>query len=243
MPSSIYIWDGVSDGNDTEISLAGNVGAMFVDNGINYVFYQDPTSTGGYKLGYISGSQVNEVCSFLGELPYYGQVSKYKNFIIWSSSGKTWAFGSANKGMASMVFQLFQAKYDTTGALAAPFGTPIVASTDGASYDLSVLSGYDVDCYWYSMMFPVGKCTIQDLTVYFDTLTSGARCDVAVSTDNGRHNYTGFSITETTLNSKNFPMGFKIENNFRIEFSWANGSATYPVKINRFEVNILKDNG
>jgi hypothetical protein len=243
MPASIYIWDGISDGNETEIALAGNIGAMFVDNGINYVFYQDPTFTGGYKLGYISGSQIKNLCSFEGTLPTFGQVTKYKNFIIWATSGKIWAFGSSDNGMTQMVFKLSSARYGTAGALAAPFGTPLIASTNGTNYDLSYFYGYSVSAYWYSMMFPEGKSTLQDLTVYFDPLTTGARCDITIVRDNGKQTYTGFSITETTLTSKTFPMGIKIDNNFRVQFSWANGSTVYPVKINRFEANVLKDNG
>lgn len=242
MPSSIFIYDGVSENFDTEIGLAGNIGPLFVDNGTTYVFYSDPTSTGGYKLGYVYGNQISELCSFSGALPTFGQVTKYKNLITWVSGDKIWAFGSADQGMTRAVYKLADGGEDYVGALAAPFGTPLVASWDGASaYKLNKFYGYDVNAYWYSMMFPRGKCTLQSFTVYFETLTAGARCDFSIVTDNGRNTYTGFSLTETTLNSKDFNIGAKINHNFRIQISWANGSATYPVKINRIEFNILKD--
>lgn len=242
MPSSIFIYDGVSENFDTEIGLAGNIGAMFVDNGITYVFYEDTTSSGGYKLGYIYGNSVKELCSFTGSLPVYGQVTKYKNFITWVSGEKIWAFGSAYNGMTAMVFQLTDGGLGTVGALSSPFGTPLVASTDGDStYQLNKFYGYETNCYWYSMMFPVGKCTLRNFTVYFDTITSGGKCDITIDTDNGRSTYHNFSIDETAINAKEFSIGARIFNNFRIGLNWGNGSATYPVKINRIEFSIEKD--
>lgn len=243
MPSSIYVWDGTSTGIDTEIALAGNIGALFVDNGINYLFYEDVTSSNGYKLGYVYGNSVKELCSFPGSLPRNGQVTKNKNFITWVSGENIWAFGSVDGGMSTMIFQLADGGYSNVGALAAPFGTPMVASWDGASaYKLAKLYGYDTNCYWYSLMIPTGKATLQDFTVYCDQITSGGRADFSIIQDNGAKTYTNFTLNETSLTSKTFNLGAKLTNNFRIQISWALGSASYPVKINRIEFNILKDN-
>lgn len=241
MPASIFIYSSGAESYDTEIGLAGNIGPLFVDCGVTYVFYEDTTAT-GYKLGYIYGNSVKDLCEFTGSMPKYSQVTKYRNFIIWVSGGKVWAFGSSANGISSMVFQLADAGYDYAGALAAPFGTPIVASWDGSSaYQLSKFYGYDTVAYWYSKMFAVGKGTLKNFTVYCDTIASGGRADIRIVTDNGRNSYTGFILDDTTINARTFPIGAKVFNNFRLEISFYNGSTTYPVKINRVEFNFEKD--
>jgi hypothetical protein len=245
---SVYIWDGVPTQYNREILVNGRVGALFVDNGTVYVFYRDLNNTGaGYKLGYISGQNVIDLCSFKGGLPQIGQVTKHNGFIKWVAGEYVWAFGSPDSRIPAMLYQCNDGGLGTVGALASPFGTLMVASYGGTGtypYQLSKLgTTYETDSYWKSLMFPVGKCTIEKMIVYCEPLTSGARADFTLTCDNGNiTNTTGLVLNETGISRKEFNIGQRIDNNFRIEISFANGSATYPVKINRIETILLIDN-
>src|SRR3990167_1437851 len=90
--ASIYVWDGTTNSWETEIPLIGRVGGLHVQNGVVFLFYQDLTNTGGYKLAYINGSQVTDVANFTGGLPAYYQITDYKDFLIWNSNGDIYAF-------------------------------------------------------------------------------------------------------------------------------------------------------
>jgi hypothetical protein len=237
----LFNWDTVTDTYEDEFSIGGKIGGLFVDNAILYLFYQDITSIGGYKLGFLNGRQVQELCSFPGSLPQYYQISKYKGFIVWVSGGLIYAFGAANKSLPSMVFQLADGGYNTTvGALAAPFGTPMVASyQDVASgfYMIGKFSGYDTNSNWKSIMFPVGKCRLEKLVVYCDTLGTGAQADFTITADRGVTSYTSSLILDnTTVRRYEMPLGINVDNDFRVEVDWTNGSATNPAKINRIEI-------
>lgn len=235
--SSVFIWDGNADSWTDEIRLSGRVGGMFSKNGTVFLFYQDISYDGGYKLGYISGVSVVDIAHFKGALPAYYQVSDYKDFIIWVGSDRIYAWGGGGNDIPTRSFQLADGGYSTVGGLANPFGTPMVASNQTTSYKLAKFSGYDVNSNWKSLMFQTGKATITKMVAYFDTLTTGARCDFTLRYDRGRSNNTaGLNITSTSLNRQEFDIGQRIESDFRIEASWANGSASNPVKINKIDI-------
>ena len=238
---SIYVWDGNSESWEDELKIGGKVGGMFINNSVLYLFYQDVTHTGGYKLGFLNGAQVQDLCSFTGSLPQYYQVTKYKNFIIWPSGELIYAFGAMDKNLPSMLFQLCDGGFSTVGGIAAPFGTPYIASSQTTSYQIAKLSGYEKSANWKSMMFPIGKAIIEKMKVYFDTITTGARCDFTINADRGKSSYStsGMRIdatTDTSLRIKDMKLGIPVNNDFRVEASWANGSTANPVKINRIEI-------
>ena len=238
---SIYVWDGNSPSWEDEIRVSGRVGGMFVKNGILYVFYQDPSSIGGYKLGYVSGAGISELCSFTGSLPTYYQITEYKNFIIWVSGGEIWAFGAAEKSLPAMIFQLADGGYATVGGLACPFGNPLIASMTGTSYKLAKFSGYDTDCYWYSLLFDVTsfdrKSMIDKIKFNFELLATGARVDYTFKNNKGTSLKTGIiSFTgDGAITTKDFYPKAEAEN-FRLELSWANGSITNSVSIKNIKI-------
>lgn len=241
---AVYIWGGTPTLPNQEIIVGGKVGALFVDKGTVYVFYRDLTDiNSGYKMGYISGLNIIDLCAFKGGLPLIGQVCKHKGFIKWVGGEYVWAYGSPDGKSAPMLYQCNDGGLTTVGALAAPFGTLLVASQTDATYQLSKCTGYETNSYWKSMMFPVGRCTVQSLVVYVEPLTAGARADFSLTYDNGNiTNAKEMAITETGIVRKEFDIGQRIDNNFRVEIDFSSGSATYPVKINRIEVIILRDN-
>ena len=233
---SLFTWDGVSDSWEDELVIGAKIGALHVKNGVIYIFYQDITDTGGYKLGFIRGTQVEELATFTGSLPTYNQITDYKGFITWLSDGEVWCWGAINSNLPAMTFQLADGGLANCGGIAASFGTPMVASYSGSDFRIAQFAGYDTNCYWNTMSFPVGRGTIEKVIVYFDTLTAGARADITLYIDRGATNYSLGSITETTINKKVFNISAKIENDCMVKISFSNGSTTNPVKINRIEI-------
>jgi hypothetical protein len=242
---SVYVWDGFSSTYNYEIVVNGRVGSLFADNGVVYVFYNDLSNgTNKYKLAYIYGQTLRDLCEFKGGLPGIGQACKHGGFLKWVAGAYVWAYGTVDSKISPMLYQCSDGGQSTVGALANPFGTLMVASYGDGTYQLSKCgTTYETDSYWKSLMFPVGKCTIEKMIVHFDPLTSGAQADFTVTCDNGNiTNTAGLILNETGISRKEFNIGQRIDNNFRIEVSFANGSATYPVKINRIETILLVDN-
>ena len=241
--ASIYIWDGTTNSWEAEIRLMGTVGGCHVRNGVVFVFYQDITSTGGYKLAYISNGTVVDIANYTGSLPEYGQVTDYKDFLLWVSSGLIYAFGAGDKDVPVRLFQFTDGGYSTVGALACPFGTPMIASfNDVSSYRLAQFSGYEVNCTWKSLMFDVtgetGLSRLNTVILNFETLASGARVDwslvnnkgTTIFSDNASYAKLGAATSQVT------ELAGKLTENFRIEFNFVNGSVSNPVKIKNVKI-------
>jgi hypothetical protein len=239
--ASIYAYDGNSPSWEDEITVMGRIGALFVRNGIVFVFYEDITSTGGYKLGYISGTSIVDVAQFTGSLPSFYQVTEYKNLIIWVSGSLIWAWGSIDKDVPVSLSQIADGGYSTIGGIACPFGTPIVASNETTSYKLAVFSGYDTACYWYSLLFDAThnarKSIIQKIKFTFEKLATGARMDYTIKNNAGTTFKTGTIsfASDGAITNKDFFPQCEVDN-FRIELSWANGSATNPVSVRSIKI-------
>lgn len=241
--ASIFVWDGTTDSWEAEIKLMGTVGVMHVKNGILFVTYQDITSTGGYKLAYVGGSNVVDLCNFTGGLPAYYQITDYKDFIIWNANGSIWAYGSGDKDLPNRLFQIADGGHSTVGSLGCPFGTPIVASYDGASaYRIASFSGYDTNSSWKSTMFDVTgdaeHSGIDTVRINFEELESGARVDWSLKNNQGDTVYSDV-ISYAKLGASTtafYPLNGKIAENFRIEFDYTNGSTSATVKLKSVKV-------
>ncbi len=245
--ASIFIWDGTTNSWESEIKLMGSVGGLHVKNGVMYVFYQDITSTGGFKLSYVQGASVTDIANFTGALPAFYQITDYKDFILWNSNGDLWAFGSGDKELPVRLFQMADGGYATVGCVICPFGIPIVASWDaGSNYKLAKFSGYDVNSTWKSTIFDITGDTkntgIDSIRFNFEQLASGARVDWRLVNNQGVVVYpttasgnTTEVISYTKMGSKTsayYPLNGLIAENFRVELDYANGStsATVPIK-------------
>jgi hypothetical protein len=234
---SIYIWDGTTTSWEAEIKLSGLAGASHVKNGVLFQFYRDLTSTGGYKLSYVSGNGIVDLCNFTGALPSFYQVTDYKDFIAWDSSGSLFAYGAGDKDLPVRFFQLADSGYSTAGALATPFGTPMVASTESTNYRLAQFSGYDTNASFKTINFDITgegrSSSIDTVRINFETLAAGARVNVSLKDAQGKTIYSDV-ISHTKLGAKTtvrWPLNGKVAENFRLEFDYSNGSATNPVSI------------
>ncbi len=235
--SSIFSWDGNATSWDDEIIVGGLVSALYVRNGIIFVFYADITSTGGYKLGYVNGTAITDLANFTGALPSYYQVSEYQEFLIWNSNGLIWAWGSGGKDLPTKLFQLADGGYATVGGVSSPFGTPLVASSDGSTvWKLAKFSGYDVASNWKSLLFDLNNQgvlpIIDGITINFEGMSTGASVGLVLRDDKGIALFSDTISYAGQGTDTSYYRPLKVgTNNVRIEFDWATGSATNAVKI------------
>lgn len=239
---SLYLWDGTSDSWEYEIPMIGAIGGLYTKNGVLFVFYQDITSTGGYKLGYYSDGTIVDLANYTGALPAFYQITGYKDYIIWDSNGSIFAFGSGDKDLPTKLFQLADSGYSTVGGVACPFGTPIIASNQTTSYQLAKFSGYDVSSTWKSLMFDItgsgSVSKIDSVRFNFEKLESGARVDWSLVNNQGTTIYSD-TISYAKLGAVTtvlYKINGKITENFRIELNYANGSASKTVNIKGIKV-------
>lgn len=238
----IYAWDGTTTSWELDIKLMGTVGALHVKNGVVFVWYQDISSSGGYKLGYVNGTTITDIANYTGALPAYYQVTDYKDFLIWDSNGSIFAFGGGDKDLPVKLFQLADSGFATVGGLACPFGTVIVASNLTTSYKLAKFSGYDVNSNWKSLMFDItgnGKISqIDTVRINFETLESGSRVDWKLLNNKGQTIYSDI-ISYAKLGAVTtafYPLNGKVTENFRIEFDYTNGSTSKTVAIKNCKI-------
>lgn len=235
--ASLFVWDGTTAQPETEIVLSGTVGGLYVKNSVLYLFYQDVTNTGGYKLAYVNGTQIVDLANYTGDLPEYYQITEYKDFIIWNSNGDLYAWGSGDKELPVRFFQIADAGFSTAGGIACPFGTPIVASNETTSYKLAKWSGYDTNSYWKSLMFDItgtGKTSaVESIRVNFEQLESGAYVTLNLVNNRGVTIHTEvISYARLGAVTTHFiPLNGKIQENFRVEFNYTGGSTSATVKI------------
>lgn len=241
--ASIFIWDGTTNSWEAEITLMGTAGGSHVKNGVLFQFYQDISSTGGYKLAYVNGGGLTDVANFSGGLPEFYQITDFKDFILWNSNGSLYAFGSGDKDLPVRLFPLADGGYATLGCVICPFGTPMIASWDaGSNYKLAQFSGYDVVSIWKSLMFDItgsGRVSqINEVRINFETLTSGARVDWKLLDNGGRTIYADIiSFAKLgAVTSAYYPLKKNAEN-FRLEFDYVNGSTSATIAIKNAKIN------
>ena len=133
--SGIYKWNGISSDHEGDpIEVQGEIGALYTKNGITYVWWKDAITTGGYNFGYINGSRLDLIRRYAGSLPNQAQVGNYDGFIGWISSNKLVLWGAKDKDLAVNMFGFMSGQYGTVGTWAAPFGTPLISSTENAVF-------------------------------------------------------------------------------------------------------------
>ena len=218
------------------------IGFIYELNGIVYMAYQDLSSTGGYKIGYLAGRQIKPLAYFTGSLPTFAQKTLYKHTILFLSSGSIYSAGAVIDELPFQLSQIADGGYATCGALACPFGTPMVASTDGATnFRLAKFSGYDVSCSWKSIIFPVSgkyKGYVDDVTVFTNILGTNARCDLTLECNQGVTTSNSKSITGSGLTRHFFTaFGLNSIEDLRVALTWASGSSANSADIKKILIN------
>lgn len=243
--ASLYLYDGAALSSilfDEVAVGVQQIGFIIAVNGVVYVCYKDLSNVN--IIGYVSGRSVKPLVYFSGNLPTFDKKSLYKNFIIFESSGLIYATGSATPDFPFSISQLADGGYATAGALAAPFGTPLVASTDGGSNQrLAKFSGLDTACTWKSVIIPVlqGRSYgfIDEIVVLVNNLGAGASCSMTIETNQAQTTSSAMTIGTASqrrfaFTSRDTALG-KMED-FRVALDWAGGSTSNGVKIRKIMV-------
>ncbi|MCK4500258.1 hypothetical protein KAU11_07160 [Candidatus Babeliales bacterium] len=242
----IYLYDGgaissiLSD--ETAVGLQ-KIGFLYVVNGIVFVAYQDLSFSGGYKIGYVVGRQILPIAHFTGALPTFAQKTLYKNTILFVSGSLIWSVGAIIGELPYQISQHADGGHATVGAIAAPFGVPMVASTDGASaHKLAKFSGYDVACNWKSLVIPLvhGRMLgyIDEIIVLTGTLGANARCDLVIESDQASvSTTTAKQITGTGKRRHYFDkFGIAEIEDLRIFLDWTEGDVTNDCPIRKIVI-------
>ncbi len=242
--SAVYHWTGYDDsweGNPIEVN--GRIGALYTKNGVTYIWYESFIKGTTYStFGYLSGGSVIPLKMFTGSLPLYYQVCEMGDFIVWLSGQRVYAYGPLVEGTVEL-WQYTSATYATGGGMALPFGLLMTASNATTNYNLAVESGLTIDSYYYTKMFPVstGKqiSQLDQITIWTEQISTGGKLDCTLRYDGGKSNvaldqiaYSASNPTRHIIGKRNLP---QVED-FRLEFSWANGSTTNPVRIKSFMI-------
>lgn len=232
--SAIYNWDGYSPSWEGDpIELEGQIGAMYVKNGVEYVWWKDAITDGGYNLGYVSGLRIKVLRRYSGSLPNQAQIGEYDGHIAWLSSGKLVMWGAKDADVEYKMFQYCQAEYSTTiGAFAAPFGTPLISSSKSAEFTAAVTNIITSEAHGLlngntvvlgtSSALPAGLSV--DTTYYvvqktddtFKLSTSSGGDEVDITgTGTGthtwyRHSLSKFSTTSYSVDARYKTLAFKV---------------------------------
>lgn len=240
----IYTYEGaasVSTLSDEAGVGMQRIGFLYRINGVIYVAYQDLSST-GFIIGYIAGAQIKPLARFTGALPTFAQKTLYKNTILFLSSGLVYSAGAFVDTLPFQLSKHADGGYATVGAIAAPFGTPIISSTDGGSnFRLAQFSGFDTACSWKSIVFPLvsglNQAYIDSVTVLTKSLGASARCDLTIEANQATTTSTSQSITGTAKTRHYFSnLGISAIQDFRVALSWSNGNSSNDCAIRKIIV-------
>lgn len=243
----IYLYDGSALSNQLSDEAAiGNqeIGFLYIHNGILYVAYKDKTSD-GYAIGWLNGRSLKPIGFFNGSLPDHRQKTLYKNTIIFAADEGIYSSGSVVDKLALQTSKLSDGGYSTLGGIAAPFGTPMIASSDGSNHRIAKFSGYSTDSHWKSVSIDISRDddlgNIQEIIVFTKPLGNEASAELIIegnqgenlSQDSTTYEITGENATKHTFRSIDLPPAEDI----RIVISYENGSTTQPCPIRKIVVN------
>lgn len=240
----VYLYDAGAQSNQLsdEAGIGDQqIGFLYVYNGNVYVAYED-TSSDGYVIGYVAGKAIKPLRYFSGSLPNHRQKALFRDTIIFSNGLRILSMGASVEQLPLQISTLSDGGYDTIGAVACPFGTPMISSTDGSTnFRIAKFSGYAINSTWKSIFYDITKGRmigkIQNVIVHSKSLGASARCDISIETNQGAnetdsYEYSGTGTTRKVFRSINAPQA----EDYRILISWANGSSTNDCPIRKIIV-------
>lgn len=229
----IYMYDGsaISNQLSDETGIGDQeIGWLYVKNGILYVCYKDLTS-GALAIGFLNGRALKPLRYFSGTLPDHRQKALYKNTIIFLSSNEIWSFGSSVEQLPLQMSKLADGGYATSGAIASPFGTPMVSSFESSTFKIEKFSGVSVNSSWKSVFVDVtnerrlGK--VHTIIVTGKELASGASCAISLEGNQGAITSNSLTYTGTGVTRKVFSnVAMKACEDLRIVVDYAGGDTT-----------------
>lgn len=185
--SQIFLYDASATSAQLSDEVAvGNqeIGFLFVSNGILYIAYQDKT-TGYFAIAWLAGRQLKPLRYFAGTLPNHRQKCLYMNTILFVSDESLISCGAVVEQLPLQISNVSGGGYDTIGGLAAPFGVPMVASTDDdTNFRIAKFSGLAKTGFWKSISIDVTKerniGNISTVIVITKPLEANAEAEVVI---------------------------------------------------------------
>lgn len=177
-------------------------------------------------------------------LPNFQQKTLFKNYLAFVSGTGISLAGSATPDFPYSIHQHADGGFSTVGAIAAPFGTPMVASTQSTSFKLAKFSGYDTACTWRSLVIPTasGRMVGHIDYVIVKTKNLGASASAAIQLEyNQDQDDSGTAKTITTANKrrhvfKQFSNPAQGIEDLRVFIDWSGGNATNDCAIKEIEI-------
>ena len=230
----VYLYDGsaISSVLSDEAGLGDQrIGFLYVLNGIIYVAYEDKTAD-GFSIGWLSGRQLKPLRYFKVTLPDHRQKALYKNTILFVSGGDIMSCGAPVEQLPIQISTLADGGYANIGGIASPFGTPLIASSDGdTNHSLAKFSGFSLDSNWKSILVDItngrnlGK--IHTIIVSTKALGANAQCDITVEGDQGAETSSVLEVKTTNKTRHVFKsIDLKAAPDVRVIADWANGNTT-----------------
>jgi hypothetical protein len=228
----VFIWNTIDSSWDDDVPQVRRSGGMFTKGGVTFIFYQDITSDGQGRLGYLNGNTITELCQWNGTLPLFYQIDEKDGFICWvsrvGSEDLIFCWGSGDSKLPVRLFQLMRGHHANIGAIGLPFGSLIVASEDGTTggdnikADISKEAGYDWDSFWHSMTFPISmdekNAVIRKLTSDCNQLQVGAETILNLRNSAGTQLFRGtFSYSRLGRKTKKIYTMAKRAEDIRLE--------------------------
>lgn len=229
----VFMYDGsaVSSILSDEVAVGDQkIGFLYVHNGVIYLAYDDKSST-GFAIGWLNGRTIKPLRYFTGALPNHRQKTLYKNTLTFISTTDVWSVGAPVEQLPVQVSKLADGGYSTVGAIACPFGTPMVSSTQSTSYRLAKFSGYSTDSNWKSIMLDLtserdlGK--INTVIVQTKALGANAKAEITIEGDQGTKTSNTLTVQTTGKTRHVFPsITLGPVEDIRVVISYANADAT-----------------
>ena len=230
----IYLYDGSAISNilSDEAGVGDQkIGFLYVLNGNVFVAYDDKSSD-GFSIGVLQGRIIKPLRYFKGTLPTHRQKALYKNTILFVSSVDIWSFGASVEQLPIQISKLADGGYATIGGIASPFGTPMVASSDGGSnHRLAKFGGYSTDSNYKSVFIDITKDRnlgkVHTILVSTKALGANAKSEITLEGNQGDKTSNILIVTGTGKTRHVFKtLTLPAVEDVRTIVSYANGHVT-----------------
>ncbi len=227
----IYLYDGSAASNilSDEAGVGDQrIGFLYVLNGVIFVSYESKSSD-GYSIGYLSGKIIKPLRYFTGSLPDHRQKALYKNTIISVSGQDIYSCGASVGQLPIQISRLADGGHANIGGIAAPFGTPLIASSDGdTNHRLAKFDGFSTDSNWKSIFLDTARGVdlgkIVKVIVQTKPLALNARCDITLEGDQGAETSSALVVSGEGKTWHVFKsIDLKAVPNVRVVINYANG--------------------
>lgn len=237
----IYMYDGSAISNilSDETGVGDQrIGFLYVLNGNIFVAFDDKSSD-GFSIGWLSGRTIKPLRYFTGSLPDHRQKALYKNTILFVSDDNIWSSGAPVEQLPIQISKIATGGLATVGAIASPFGVPLVASSDTTTnHQLAKFAGYSTASNWKSIVVDITSARllgkINTVLVATTALGANAKAEIVIEGNQGALTSSALSVTGTNKTRHVFrSIDLAACEDVRVVVSYTNGSATNPCPIRK----------